>query len=59
MQKYDKKTLGNVYHVSEYCDSIQKNMLKTETIWGINPDYMEQQERIMENVRSTLVDWII
>ena len=34
-------------------------MLKTESIWTINPDYMEQQQRIMENVRSTLVDWII
>ncbi len=36
----DRKTLGNVYEVSEYCASIHNSMLTTEKKWQADPTYM-------------------
>ena len=55
----DRATLGNVYHVSEFCQDIHKNMLRVEKKWNPDPSYMLQQKKIDETIRSTLVDWLI
>ena len=34
-------------------------MLKNESKWNIDPNYMDRQERIQETIRSTLIDWLI
>lgn len=51
--------MGNVYHVSEFCQEIHKNMLRVEKKWNPNPEYMRSQLKIDETIRSTLVDWLI
>jgi hypothetical protein len=38
--KVDRQTLDNVYHVSEYCPKIIKNMYKNEKTWQVNSLYM-------------------
>jgi hypothetical protein len=34
-------------------------MLKVETKWNCNPNYMALQAKIDEQIRSTLIDWLI
>ena len=34
-------------------------MLKVETKWNLNPNYMVQQNEINESIRSNLIDWLI
>lgn len=34
-------------------------MLKAESKWNIDPNFMEKQHRIQETIRSTLIDWLI
>ena len=48
-----------MYHVSEFCQSIQQNMLKVEKTWAIDYSYMDYQIKIDETTRSTLIDWLI
>lgn len=49
-----------MYHVSEFCAEIHKNMLRVEKKWNPNPSYMLlKQKKIDETIRSTLVDWLI
>jgi hypothetical protein len=55
----DRHTMGNVYHVTEFCNDIHMNMLKHEEKWNPDPTYMCQQTKIDETIRSTLVDWLI
>ena len=59
MQKIDRSTSNNVYHVSEFCGDIHHNMLRVEAKWNPNPTYMSMQAKIDESIRSTLVDWLI
>ena len=59
IQRMDRATLGNVYHVSEFCQDIHKNMLRVEKKWNPDPSYMLEQKNIDETIRSTLVDWLI
>lgn len=59
ISKIDRATLGNVYQVSEFCQEIHENMLKVETKWNCNPNYMVLQTKIDEQIRSTLIDWLI
>jgi len=40
MNKIDKATQSNVYHVSEFVNEIQINMLKTEMKWNADSSYM-------------------
>ena len=51
--------MNNVFHVAEFCASIQSNMLLTEKNWNADPAYMSRQQKIDETIRSTLVDWMI
>ena len=46
-------------HASEFCQSIQKNMLRKEKKWQVDYSYMDFQVKIDETTRSTLIDWII
>lgn len=57
--RIDRETVGNVYHVSEFCTDIHQNMLRVEKKWNPDPSYMLQQKKIDETIRSTLVDWLI
>jgi hypothetical protein len=59
MPKADKLTLDSVFHVSEFCEDIQFNMLKNEKKWSIDFNYMDRQEKLNETIRSTLIDWLI
>jgi hypothetical protein len=59
MPKADKSTLDSVFHVSEFCEDIQFNMLKNEKKWSIDFNYMDRQEKLNETIRSTLIDWLI
>lgn len=34
--------MNNVYHVAEFCQSIQQNMLLTEKNWNADPAYMSR-----------------
>jgi hypothetical protein len=42
MPKADKLTLDSVFHVSEFCEDIQFNMLKNEKKWSIDFNYMDR-----------------
>lgn len=59
LPKIDRQTIDSVYHVSEFCQSIQQNMLKVEKHWAIDYTYMDYQVKIDETTRSTLIDWLI
>jgi G2/mitotic-specific cyclin 1/2 len=59
LPKVDRLTIDSVYHVSEFCQSIQQNMLKVEKNWAIDYAYMDYQIKIDETTRSTLIDWLI
>lgn len=59
ISKIDRGTLGNVYHVSEFCQEIHSNMLNVEAKWNCDPNYMVMQDKIDEQIRSTLIDWLI
>lgn len=48
-----------MYHVSEFCEQIQHNMIKNEETWSVDANYMNKQTQINEKIRSTLVDWLI
>jgi len=34
--------MNNVYHVAEFCQQIQQNMLLTEKNWNADPAYMSR-----------------
>lgn len=57
--KLDRDTLGNIYHVSEFCDDIQRHMQATEHLTQPDSCYINLQQEIDEKIRSVLVDWII
>lgn len=60
-------TVADIYHVSEYCHHIEKNMQETECDTQADPAYMKRQQEfssnkdntINENVRAILIDWLI
>ena len=45
--------------MSEFVGEIHESMLNTENKWNANPTYMSIQQKINEQIRSTLVDWLI
>ena len=59
IQRIDRSTMDNVYHVSEDCQAIQETMMKHESKWQVDSRYMGNQTKISETIRSTLMDWII
>lgn len=59
IQKIDRVTLSDIYHVSEYCAEIQTNMQQTERETQPDPSYMKRQTQVNENVRAILIDWIL
>ena len=59
INKVDKATLSDIYHVSEYCAEIQAHMQQTEHTTMPDGFYMKRQSDINENVRAILVDWLI
>jgi cyclin B len=59
ISKIDKSTLADIYHVSEYCADIQKDMQRKELSTKPDSFYMKRQTEINENVRAILVDWLI
>ena len=59
LSKVDRQTMDSVAHVSEYCPSIQRVMLRRERKWEVASDYMQGQESIDETMRATLVDWLV
>lgn len=59
LNKIDKATLADIYHVSEYCAEIQHSMQEREHETLADPTYMKRQTEVNENVRAILVDWLI
>ena len=59
INKIDRATLSDIYHVSEYCADIQEHMQATEHTTLPDGFYMKRQQDINENVRAILVDWLI
>lgn len=59
INKIDKATLSDIYHVSEYCADIQRDMQRKEHSTKPDSFYMKRQTEINENVRAILVDWLI
>lgn len=59
MNRVDKQSMDNIYHVSEFCGDIQDNMLLTEKKWQVEANYMGHQTKLTETIRSTLIDWLI
>ncbi len=59
IQKIDRVTLSDIYHVSEYCAEIQTHMQQTERETQPDPSYMKRQTQVNENVRAILIDWIL
>lgn len=59
LPKQDRQTIRNVYHVSEFCPKIMKNMYTNEKKWQVDSNYMMDQKKICERIRSQLIDWII
>lgn len=59
MNRLDRNTLGNVYHVSEFCRAIQASMLSSELKWSVSPNYMSSQDKLTETIRAKLIDWLI
>jgi len=40
VQKVDKSTLSNIYHVSEYCREIERNMQLEQNLTQPNANYI-------------------
>lgn len=59
MSKADRQTANDIYHVSEYCKSIQECMLKNQVKWSVPASYMNKQPKLTETNRSALIDWVI
>ena len=59
MNKIDRNTYMDIYHVSIYCAHIQAHMQATEHLTQPDGSYMRRQKDINENQRSILVDWLI
>ena len=45
--------------MTEFVGEIHENMLQVEDKWNANPSYMGNQQKINEQIRSTLIDWMI
>lgn len=58
VNKVDRATLSDIYHVSEYCNEIQSHMQQTERETQPDPSYMKRQTQVNENVRAILIDWL-
>lgn len=42
MSKFDKATLSDIYHVSEYCGDIQRDMQRKEASTKADSFYMKR-----------------
>jgi len=59
ISKVDKSTLSNIYHVSEYCSEIQRNMQVEQQLTMAFPYYMKSQNQgFTENMRAEIVNWL-
>ena len=60
MAKADKLTMGDIYHVSEYCAYIEQHMLAAEAETQPRADFIKTfQTEVSENNRCVLVDWLV
>jgi hypothetical protein len=60
ISKVDKTTLSNIYHVSEYCSEIQRNMQLEQNLTMPFPFYMKSQSKgFNENLRAEVVNWLV
>ena len=60
ISKIDRMTMGDIYHVSEYCAQIEQHMLEVEADTQPPADFIKTfQKEVSENNRCVLVDWLL